>query len=93
MRQPDDRQANIGPEVEHDGEERADMHRDVDHQALVGHTGKLWQQYKVPGRRNRQKFGDSLDDSDDENVKKRHAVILPVCRRSYKALGVKGKPQ
>jgi hypothetical protein len=66
------RARDIAAEVEDHGGQRADMHRDIDRQALILEPGKIGQQDQMARRGNRQELGEPLDDRDKKQVEDRH---------------------
>ena len=58
-----------GPPVEHDdGEDRAGLDGDVEQRPFVGvEAEQLGREDQVAGRRDRQIFGDALDDAEDDD--------------------------
>ena len=77
-----------GPPVEHeDGEDRAGLDGDVEQRPFVGVIAEqLGRQDQVPGRGDRQIFGDALDDAeDDDQQEDRHVGLAG--RRNFAARG------
>ena len=58
--------SHIGPEIQDDREQRADMHRDVDHLPLILQPGQVGQQDQMARGRDRQEFGQALNDAQPE---------------------------
>ena len=69
---PDGGLAHIGPEIENDRAEGADMDGDIDHLALVVQPRQIRQKNQMTRGGNRKKFGDPLDQGDEEKVKEAH---------------------
>ena len=89
--QPDDDLRDVAPEIQADGEQGADVHRDVEDQAvalgLLGHlpAGAVEvfpDQHQVARRADRQELGEPLDDGEDEDMKQRQNNILGARRPS-----------
>jgi len=72
-----DQAQHVAPEVEQDGAQRADMHRDIDKQALVRPVGEPRHQDQVRRGTDRQELGDALDQRQDDDLDQRHRRGLP----------------
>jgi hypothetical protein len=69
---PTDKAAHLGVEEDHDGEQRADMHGDVDGEALVLPRRQLRDEDEVGRRTDRQEFGDALHHGEDDQIEPVH---------------------
>ena len=60
--EPGDHRPDVAPEVEQNRAQGADMHGDVDEQALVGNIHEQGDQHEMAGGADRQELRDALND-------------------------------
>ena len=67
-----DQRDDVPAKEREDGQQRAEVHGDVERQALVGPLEKVRHEHEVPGTRNRQELGESLHDRENDDLQVRH---------------------
>ena len=69
---------HVAPEIDHDGEQAADMNRDIEQGALVFPGSQKVHQVQMTGRTDRQKLRQPLYDGEKYQLFNRHSEVPAV---------------
>ena len=76
QRRPAQHLPEIAPEIQHHRQQRADMHRHVEQQPLILPAGDIGHQDQMRRGADREKFGNALDQGQDDQVEQRQVSTM-----------------